>query len=375
MPGRELQADAGVGGQQRQDGVGGRRGPRRVRARARRPGRRARERVGGRARSARREHSSAAATPGSRARRRRRGGATRAGPRAGTSRSARARPGASSWSASTGVSDSVTRPRRGVEHVEERQVGGGDRLPQPLLAERPRPEALDVGHVGVQDERERAGAGSRAQHGEEVQRAVEVARGRRREVAHGDRGREAVVERLGDAAAAGGRRPSARARSRAGASAACARGTGRAARRGRSGARTAPGTPRAGTPGGATGCPTARRPRARASGRSGVETYATPSGPTSVAEVLEHRVGVLDVLDRLQEHDAVARRPCQVSTRSRSKRRRSRVYFRRACSKASGLASTPTTDAACGRARRRRSPRRRRGRRRAGRRRARAIHS
>ena len=43
-----------------------------------------------------------------------------------------------------------------VEHVEQRQVAGGDRLPQPFLAERPRPEALDVWHVRVQDDREPA---------------------------------------------------------------------------------------------------------------------------------------------------------------------------------------------------------------------------
>ena len=42
--------------------------------------------------------------------------------------------------------------RAGVEQVEDRQVARGDRLPQPLLAERPRPEALDVGHVRVEDE-------------------------------------------------------------------------------------------------------------------------------------------------------------------------------------------------------------------------------
>ena len=61
-------------------------------------------------------------------------------------------PGASSWSASTGVIESVTWPGWRVEHVQQRQVAGRDRLPQPLLAERPRPEALDVGHVGVQDD-------------------------------------------------------------------------------------------------------------------------------------------------------------------------------------------------------------------------------
>ena len=40
------------------------------------------------------------------------------------------------------------------EHVEQREVRGGHGLPQPLLAERPCPEALHVGHVRVEDERE-----------------------------------------------------------------------------------------------------------------------------------------------------------------------------------------------------------------------------
>ena len=43
-----------------------------------------------------------------------------------------------------------------LEHVEQREVGGGHRLEQPLLAERPGAKALDVGHVRVQDDRERA---------------------------------------------------------------------------------------------------------------------------------------------------------------------------------------------------------------------------
>ena len=60
-------------------------------------------------------------------------------------------PGASSWSHSTGVSESVT-GAPASQHVEQRQVGGRDRLPQPLLAERPRPEALDVGQMRVQDD-------------------------------------------------------------------------------------------------------------------------------------------------------------------------------------------------------------------------------
>ena len=42
------------------------------------------------------------------------------------------------------------------EQVEEREVHSGDGLPQPLLPERPGPKALHVRHVGVQDERESA---------------------------------------------------------------------------------------------------------------------------------------------------------------------------------------------------------------------------
>ena len=48
-----------------------------------------------------------------------------------------------------------------VEDVEQRQVARGDRLPQPLLAEGPRPEALHVGHVRVEDDREPAAHGRR----------------------------------------------------------------------------------------------------------------------------------------------------------------------------------------------------------------------
>ena len=48
------------------------------------------------------------------------------------------------------------RHRRAVEHLEQRQVDAGHRLPEPLLAERPGAEALHVGHVRVEDERERA---------------------------------------------------------------------------------------------------------------------------------------------------------------------------------------------------------------------------
>ena len=82
-----------------------------------------------------------------------------------------------------------------VEHVEQRQVAGGDRLPQPLLAERPRPEALDVGHVRVEDDREPAHGRSTARKSS----ARSSPDAPQREVARRDRRREAVVERLGDA--------------------------------------------------------------------------------------------------------------------------------------------------------------------------------
>jgi hypothetical protein len=69
------------------------------------------------------------------------------------------------------------------------------------------------------------------------------------------------------------------------------------------------------------------------------------AGPISSRSRLEHRVRVLHVLDRLQEHDAV-----DVAVHSsimvRSKPSFGPEYFSCACSKASGLASTPTTDAA-----------------------------
>ena len=48
------------------------------------------------------------------------------------------------------------RDRRASEQVEQRQVDACDRLPEPLFAEGPSAEALDVGHVRVEDEREAA---------------------------------------------------------------------------------------------------------------------------------------------------------------------------------------------------------------------------
>ena len=121
-------------------------------------------------------------------------------------------PGAASWSQSTGVSDSVS-GAPSSSSAEQRQVARRDRLPQPLLAERPRPEALDVGHVGVQDERD-AARSSRSRRGSTARKssAPSRSRARRRRASAksrvGDRRREAVVERLRDAAAARGPRPS-----------------------------------------------------------------------------------------------------------------------------------------------------------------------
>jgi len=52
--------------------------------------------------------------------------------------------------------------RAAVEQAEQRDVRRRERLPQPLLAERPRPEAEHVRHVRVQDDRQ---AAARAGHG------------------------------------------------------------------------------------------------------------------------------------------------------------------------------------------------------------------
>ena len=48
------------------------------------------------------------------------------------------------------------RDRHAVDQLEQRQVDARDGLPQPLLAERPRAEALDVRHVRVEHDRQRA---------------------------------------------------------------------------------------------------------------------------------------------------------------------------------------------------------------------------
>ena len=86
-------------------------------------------------------------------------------------RTARPSSGTASWSASTGVTPTVATSARAalgraLEHPQQRQVGGRDRLQQPLLAEGPGAEPLDVGHVRVQHDRELAAIGGAARaHG------------------------------------------------------------------------------------------------------------------------------------------------------------------------------------------------------------------
>ncbi len=53
-----------------------------------------------------------------------------------------------------------------LQALQQRQVDAGRGLPQPLLAEGPGVEALDVRHVRVQDERERSRLGAHAGNGE-----------------------------------------------------------------------------------------------------------------------------------------------------------------------------------------------------------------
>ena len=201
-PVAQLQPDAGVGGEQRQHGVGRRRSstPRAARARASRS---PPERVEARRRRARSRRARALELGGDRARPplarpRRRARAIGARSVAQERAKRSATPGASSWSAEhrrERERDGARRAR--VEHVEQRQVRRRHRLPQPLLAERPRPEALDVGHVGVQDERELAAAGALTagrRPGSPARRSRSRRRLAQREVARRDRRREAVVE-------------------------------------------------------------------------------------------------------------------------------------------------------------------------------------
>ena len=82
--------------------------------------------------------------------RRRRGRRRRGGARRRNSSIRSPTPSASSWSASTGVTVIVSRSA----HLQHRQVGAGERVEQPLLAEGVGPEPLHVGHVAVEDDRQ-----------------------------------------------------------------------------------------------------------------------------------------------------------------------------------------------------------------------------
>lgn len=55
-----------------------------------------------------------------------------------------------------------------VEQLQQRQVAGRERLPQPLLAERPGAVALDVGHVRVEDERQLAAVAGGSHQGRQT---------------------------------------------------------------------------------------------------------------------------------------------------------------------------------------------------------------
>ena len=160
------------------------------------------------------------ARPRARARRRARAPRPRGSPRC-RARGSRARisrrnarkrspiPGAASWSQSTGVSDSVSRRVGRGEHVEQRQVAGRHRLPQPLLAERPacrsprRRACASAGRSRARRDRRPLGRAAHGLHTARKSSAPSSAAGSsrcrpQREVRLADRRREAVVERLAD---------------------------------------------------------------------------------------------------------------------------------------------------------------------------------
>ena len=236
-------------------------------------------------------------------RRRRRPRRTRSGTRAGTRAGARRRPSASSWSASTGRH----RHRQPLGDVEHRHVGADHRVEQPLLAERIGPEALDVGHVAVEDESEVPHPALGAHRRQTARKSS--ARSRSHSAAGliaksdgRDRRHEPVVERLGDPQRRVDAVPADADRELV-QRAACGRERRRRSRPRRTAARAAPRTPRPCTRAGARGSRTSRPPRAPASAGSGSRRSSTSA---AAREAVEQRAGVVDVLDRLQEDDRVA---------------------------------------------------------------------
>ena len=151
-------------------------------------------------------------------------------------------------------------------------------------------------------------AASRPAHRDEVERPVQVglAGGAQAKSQARDRRREPVVEATCQAQPRRAPRPSpgaARARARA----ACARGTARTSRPSRSARGTAPRTPARRYSCTCHGLSERGAPRGREREhvRRGDEHRSAFADER--AEVLEHRAGILEVLDRLQEHDRVGR--------------------------------------------------------------------
>ena len=65
------------------------------------------------------------------------------------------------------------RDRRPPQNIQQRQIARGDRLPQPFLTERPSAKSLHVGHVRVQHESEFPGSGWASAHASPMLRSIE----------------------------------------------------------------------------------------------------------------------------------------------------------------------------------------------------------
>ena len=200
----------------------------------------------------------------------------------------------------------------GLQHVEQRQVGGGDRLPEPLLARRAKCRSLPR-QGGGSAERGQPAVLVIAQHGDESpahRPRPAAAAGRSRSRVGGRSGRR----RVGHAAARHGPDPSPRAPAvgaqASGVEEAIELDEPRECRTGR-------GTP----PRGPRGARLSERsaPGRRRQKRWG-STTSDPSAGLQHALMFRARLGVLDVLDGLQEGGRRRTTP-RGSTRLRTKRR------------------------------------------------------
>ena len=202
---------------------------------------------------------------------------------------------------------SPTRDRRAVEHLEQRQVDAGHRLPQPLLAERPGAEALDVGHVRVEHERQRPAARpATAQRSTATKSSARSSGAGRRAKSRAEiAGVKRLVEGLASRPGRRGRGPSppaARARGRA----ACARGRGPGSPPPRRPPRTALRNSAARYSRRCQGLSDLLRPR-RGQGQQVRGGYVGRAAwPQHAPEVAQHRAGLGHVLDRLEEDHGVA---------------------------------------------------------------------